>query len=414
MPTTMRADAPQKINANAGNFPRSMALQKWINEQGGDVEKAKDSVCKLPENLQKELEKEAKEDSRVRTIATMKTSGVNTVLIKAYLDQPGVVKPVSLNLQGLHAGNLPTSTWLENSALFGVAPMRRAKDAKSARHPIVEQTIYSRNGSTIIYSGEPLYQFDWDVYHYLLRETGGELDKVYSLSAAAIVDALGLARAGSAYAAVRQSIERMSRTSLYVSIISEGCSVEIGLRSGSSVVNHSTRVLHLVEDFSWSKRKGAVSLHVKIDGRIARLFDGKQYGLVDLEMRKALRGNELAKKLQCLFSTQQANRQIHRLEKLLRYTRLTGGMGTFTRSLTKALDKLREVGAITAYWISKPKRGNSTERGLVVWKKREPCASEPVPCKRGLYVCKYGRYVTKENEPLPYMDEMPLLPRVPI
>jgi hypothetical protein len=87
-------------------------------------------------------------------------------------------------------------------------------------------------------------------------------------------------------------------------------------------------------------------------------------------------------------------------------------MCTFTRSLTKALDKLREVGGITAYWISKPKRGSSSDRRLVVWKKGEASPTAPIPNERGLYVSpSLGKNVTKENGPMPYVDvTLPSLP----
>ena len=380
------------------DMARSKALEKWFQDQSKDVEKAKENLSSLPANLQKELEREARNDSRVSKIAAARVTGVNIMLIRAYLDQPGIVKPASLNLPGLREGFLPTSNWLENTALFGVAPMKRRKNEKFKRNLLQDATIFSREGAIVQYSGEQLYQFDWDVLHYLILKSCDEFDKWFYLTPSEILENIGLAKNQSAYGRLMDSLKRLSQSSLFIAIETEGMSLTLGKEVG----NCAATVLHLIRDFVWQKDLKSESMKVVIDSRMTQLFDHNMWGQVNQEQRKALRGNDLAKKLQCLFSTQQANKQIHRFSRLQTITGLTENIYFFSRSLGQSLDNLVDVGCISAYWISKPKRGKQADKRLIIWKTGEASPNEPIPRENGTYFCKRGKFVTAEDTPPPY------------
>lgn len=375
---------------------RSRKLQQWFDEQGGDIGKAQKSFKDLPVALKKELEAEATNDSRVKAFVGLMSHGINEILIRNFLALPGVVGKMYLELPGLRDDTLPSSNWLENTALFGVAPMKRTKGEAQRRPYLREKVIFGRQGSYVQYTGEQLYQFDWDVLHYLIRESKDNFDQWITLTPASILESLGLTKAGKNYQQLLKSLKRLSECSLYVQVSSENFSLEIGDR------DFTAGSLHLINEFYWTRTQKKDTLHVKISGSIARLFEGYRYGLVDLNIRKMLRGNDLAKKLQCLISTQKASRQIHTLRKLQNITGLDEKLYTFSWSLSQALNKLLEVKCITAYWVSKPKRGEADERRYVLWKDGEASMDLPIPLEAGTYVCARGSFPTASNNVLPY------------
>lgn len=57
----------------------------------------------------------------------------------------------------------------------------------------------------------------------------------------------------------------------------------------------------------------------------------------------------------------------------------------FIRQLKKALNAMLEAGAIRAYWLSQPKRGELDKKLLYIWKTDLPSPADPVPAVRGEY-----------------------------
>ena len=71
--------------------------------------------------------------------------------------------------------------------------------------------------------------------------------------------------------------------------------------------------LTLLGHYSW--RRGYL-ISYSLDARLSMLFGNFEYGLVDWETRNRMGKNEMAKKLQCLFSGQKANQQFHKAAKV--------------------------------------------------------------------------------------------------
>jgi hypothetical protein len=148
-----------------------------------------------------------------------------------------------------------------------------------------------------------------------------------------------------------------------------------------------------------------------IDSRIARLFSNSEYGLVDLEKRKLLRSNELAKKIQSLISGQMSNCQHHRMEKLLALTGLQSDMAHFTAHVLKAVQVLVSAGIITAYWMSRPPNGQAKDKILVIWKQHGATGAEPIPKGKGIYGDRTGTVKTQNGRPVsPVKDGEPQQP----
>lgn len=139
--------------------------------------------------------------------------------------------------------------------------------------------------------------------------------------------------------------------------------------------------LHLVSDYRWNQGQ---DLTFVLDSKLIKLFGNSEYGLIDWEKRRQLKHNDLAKKLQNLFSGQKDNLLKHQVATIKERSGLTADMKGFTLSLVRALNLLCEKDVIKAYWISKPKRGFAESKMLYVWWREIPPQHE-IPVERGSY-----------------------------
>lgn len=377
---------------------RSAELQKWLDAYGEEgPEQKRNALRSLDENLRRELMREALTDDRiVDSKAASESAGLTgytleLILLDQYLRQPGVLSPVTLFLKGMTDHHLPSSNIIDTSALFGVA----ARQLRGSRPMLDHQLVASRANVRIEYTGKRLYQSDWDVLHALILLSKDAFDRPHVIRPSRLLGMLGLSTGGSYYELLEQTVNRLREGYLYVASEGKnpmhlGKSREIGRYKASTGLN-------LIKDFMWYRGGEAEQLTFVIDSRIARLFSNSEYGLVDLEKRKLLRSNELAKKIQSLISGQMKNCQHHRMVKLLALTGLQSDMSHFTDHVLKALRVLVSAGIITAYWMSRPAYGRSDEKVLVIWKQHGATGDEPIPRGRGTYGDREGTFTTMDG-----------------
>ena len=139
--------------------------------------------------------------------------------------------------------------------------------------------------------------------------------------------------------------------------------------------------LHLISDYRWDQGQ---SLTFVLDSKLIKLFGNSEYGLIDWEKRRQLKHNDLAKKLQSMFSGQRDNLLKYQVSIIKDRSGLSSEMKSFTMKLIKALNLLCEKDVIKAYWISKPKRGFAETKMLYVWWREIPPQHE-IPVERGSY-----------------------------
>ena len=378
---------------------RSPELQEWLAMYAGGLpEQTRAALRRLDENLRRELMREALTDDRIVDSKALSESAgltgytLELILLEQYLRQPGVLSPVTLFLKGMTDRHLPSSNIIDTSALFGVA----ARQLRGNRPLLDHQIVASRANVRIEYTGKRLYQSDWDVLHALIRLSQDAFDRPHVIQPSRLLGMLGLSKGGSYYELLEQTVNRLREGYLYVA--AEGKN-PMHLGKGREIGRYKASTgLNLIKDFTWYRGASGEKLTFVIDSRIARLFSNSEYGLVDLEKRKLLRSNELAKKIQSLISGQMKNCQHHRMAKLLALTGLQSDMGHFTILVMKALRVLVSASIITAYWMSRPAYGRSDEKVLVIWKLHGATGDEPIPKGKGTYGDRNGTVTTVDGK----------------
>lgn len=356
-------------------MPRSIELQRWIEKQPSHS----DSVYKvneLSQEVQTELLVEAlRIDDIHNQYESNKKTGVDKgmrewLAIQSYLKRPECWGPVAMHLRGwVKDKNTPASNILELSALFGVM------NKKEGRPMFANAVMFSRATTVLRFSGQGLCQFDWDVWHLLLDACNGQLGASCKVQSMELIRKLGWQKSGQNIALLKESAKRLRNAVVYIESESDKNKFSLGKFV-------SLNLLKTLDCFDGNE------LYFSFDERFAKLFSNNEYGLIDWEVRKKLKSNELAKLIQIVVMGQKANCQIHKVEKIQKYSRLTSEPKKFVQLLMKALNLMVRVGAINSYWVSKPPRGHLDERVFYVWKNEPPSQTELVPAAPGLYVSK--------------------------
>lgn len=369
---------------------RSDELQQWLDAQGEDIVRAENAARSMPEELAQELICEALTDDRIidlndRVNYLRKTSkkAWELVIISAYLKIPGVLSPARLDLKGMTEDLLPSSNIINTSALFGVAA-QRGKNRRPVHHNLI---VPSRRDVRIEYSGEQLYQSDWDVLHELLVMSRNALGRPCTVRPSELLRILGLPSNGHYYDFLERTVNRLRGAYLYVAV--EGKN-PMHLGKGPEGRYKASTGLNLIKEFIWIRCGSNSMLKFVIDHRIPRLFDNSEYGLVPRSKRRQLGCSELAKSIQALISGQMRNCQHHRMDKLLLLSSLKADMPHFTSLIVDAMKALIEAGVITAFWVSRPPNGHARDKILVIWKERGATPQEPIPTGAGMYGTSEG------------------------
>lgn len=366
---------------------RSPELKEWVNSLPKAPDEVKAKITSMPKRLKTELLYEAFiRNPKIKQIfdeGEGLPQGVReTNALVSYCKTADIFKDfLEMKLNGWNDGNVPSSNIIDTSSLFSVLVPSCEGDRAFYR----KEVLFSRQNTTIIYTGEQLFQFDWDVFHALLCLSKGKFEQVTTITPITVLRLLGMPKKGRTYDALEASLDRLSRA--FISIIrtypdGKHPEVKIGIVGQSGRMDKDN--LTLLGHYSW--RRGYL-ISYSLDARLSMLFGNFEYGLVDWETRNRMGKNEMAKKLQCLFSGQKANQQFHKAAKVRDLCRVSVDMAAFTRLLEKALKVLLDVGAIQAYWIEKPKQGEGDEKIFCVWKDKCPLVGEQNPDgRRGKYV----------------------------
>ena len=365
---------------------RSEELKRWIAKHSSH-EELLNNLKEIPESLKKELLQEALEiNDDIRRNYEMRNFGTQhcireLIALKSYFKTKEVFGNIGLDMPLLNLSNTPSFNVIDTSSLFAVFK------PKSKRYVCNNELLVSRKNISIRYTGEVLYQFDWDVFHMLITLSRGDLSKAHTTTPGEILCRLGYADSGGNYARLEQSVKRLHRAEVVIQP-SECKKSEVGVGGSIECVNEkkSYRVIRLISAYEWDRGS---SIRFALDHQI-RLLTGSsknEYGMVDWNTRNKLQQNELAKKLQAMFSGHQ-NMQNHSVARLRDLCRLSSDISEFTRHLKRALDELVLYDVIHSYWLYKPRRGEMEKRYLRVWKKNAPCHTEPVPTQKGDYFTK--------------------------
>lgn len=359
---------------------RSKELQNWIDAQG-TPEGVYEAVKELSDKLRDELLHEA---LSIESIAQKfdKDNGLDPetkeiAALKAYCSFPEVMGPVSMELAGWHEGNVPSSNIIDSSALFKAIPPKQYGKKRPFHR---QEVIASRSTVYIDYTGEELCQFDWDVLHYLIWCSRGAFNAPHSITPIKMIKTLGLPICGQSYDQIFASVVRLFEGAIYVQNTPKSGSNNFVI--GRRTARGQVMGVRLISDYTWDQGR---DLTFTLDSKLIKLFGNSEYGLIDWEKRRQLKHNDLAKKLQNMFSGQKDNLLKHQVATIKERSGLTADMKGFTLSLVRSLNLLCEKDVIKAYWISKPKRGFAESKVLYVWWREIPPQCE-IPLERGSYM----------------------------
>lgn len=366
---------------------RTPELVDWINSLSKNPDEIKQKVLAMPKKLKNELLEEAllrnpKLKQGLDKSDDVVPSSVREIdALLQYCKTPEIFKDnFELTLDGWNTGNVPSSNIIDTSSLFAVLTPSSEKERPFFR----KEVLFARQNTTIVYTGELLFQFDWDVFHALICLSHGKFDTITSVQPTAILELLGLPRNGRVYDLLEASLDRLSKAFISITRVypdDKYPTMKIGVPGQSGRKDRDN--LTLIDHYSW--RRGFV-VRYSLDARLTMLFGNFEYGLIDWKTRNMIGKNEMAKKLQCLFAGQKANQQFHKVAKIRELCRVSAGMAHFTSLLEKALTILVEIGAIKAFWIEKPKKGLAEEKILCIWKNTCPSKSGQNPGgRRGKY-----------------------------
>lgn len=384
---------------------RSKGLQSWIDERK-TPDNIKADLINLPEALRQELLAEALKDWEIResydsSEGVLDRRARELIALSSFCARPEILGPVPLRLDGLNDGNAPSSNILDTSALFCVFSNKRSGLSRPVLRNVV---VASRETTKIVYCGQELYQFDWDVLHCLLCFSKDCFNGICVVKPIDVLKKIGLRPTGPAYDALWESLRRLFEASLWVENTPKTGKNRfvLGKPTGKSQ-RMSFLGVRLIDSLYWNRGQ---ELSFSLDSRLIKLYGNHEYGLVDWERRRSLGRNELAKKLQCLFAGQQSNQQFHRVDKIISICGVSSSAKRFIQSLTAALQALIKNGIICAYWISRPARGDGANRVLCIWQKKAPEATEAIFQKPGSYFDGCGS-VGETPQNTPKTDETP-------
>ncbi|WP_443744045.1 plasmid replication initiator TrfA [Sutterella sp.] len=360
---------------------RSEALQNWLNQFTSRSEILKNirDLEKNNEELFEELLREGLTYEEVKSRYTdfsyykgLKIPEGARALraVEVYVGIMDFSDPSVMRLPGWHDGNTPSANLIDTSALFG------ALSKRIERPFLANKTIYSRSNCLIRYTGEALYQLDWDVLHALICFCRGQFNKRFEVRQIDILKMIGLSKAGYNYDLLKDSIVRLRKTDIYIESSSKSPAMSFSIGEVKSLPKGKRR---RIDTFSLILEATILDnnvLALTLDARLKFLFGNNEYGLIDWEKRNKLKNNDIAKKIQCLISGQKTNMQRHRMEKLYQLMGLTSSFKEFTRLLKHACEVLLAAGVIKAYAIPAAPRGAGQDRIITIWTTEIPTPEE--------------------------------------
>ena len=344
---------------------RSKALQAWIDERG-TKEKIREDFRSLPADLWTELLNEAILDDRVlrvrESMSTCPKTTQEVAMLEFYCGLDEILGSVPMPKTGWNEGNLPSANIIHSSSLFHVR-------TKSSRKFYKAETLFSRSTSVIEYTGEELFQDDYDVFLCLVKLSADAFNKMHSIAPLKLLRMLGWVENGKAYERLESSLRRLAEGSIYVANNPEkGDSpnvLQMGISKKKGGGKHGGfAILNLISYLTYVR---GYSISFGLDSRIVRLFGNNEYGLIDIQKRIALGQNDLSKMLQCLFSGA-GNIQYHNVDKLFALSGMQCARKEFTRLLVKALERLRENEIIKTYELSKAEWGHAEKQKLTIYR----------------------------------------------
>ncbi len=364
---------------------RSKQLQLRPDSFEGEAKQAWRHISTISRKLRQELLEKAMAGERLigfqkqpGQMPSLKSRNCPAILPGRHLAKNGVLAPAALALKGMTDTLLP-SVKIGTSSLFGVSgPSHKGNRPLLHNHAVVNSC-----GVKILYSGEQLFQSDWDVMHMLIRLSRDAFDRPHSVLPSEFLKSLNQPDNGHYYNLLEKSLNRLREACLHITV--EGGRPAHQSDSGKESRCKTPTDLNLIKEVVWCRSGSPSKLSFVIDRRIAMLFETTGCDRILDEQRWRLHSNELAKKILNLISNQRSSCQHLSMAKLLDLSCLRGDMAHFTPQVIRAMQVLIDSGAVAAFWLSRPPRGQSNRKILVVWKKGGGSRREPIPGGKGSY-----------------------------
>ena len=247
-------------------------------------------------------------------------------------------------LPGLHSELRAMPNPVARSSIF--APVARGRKIYH------DQTVLvSRSDATITYTGHQLDEGQADAWMQLIYEAkDAPLGQSVVIHRAAFLRAIGRTTSGRDYAWLKLTMIRFTAATIVI---------ETRKPDGArKYLVGDINAFHMLSDFNYDGDSETYTF--TLDPRWKKLFGGREYALIDWDMRlKISQGQDMAKAkaLQRLVATSADQVQRYALDWLKEKMLYTSPVRKFRKSLTAAMHELEVVGVIAGSRIERSTKG---------------------------------------------------------
>lgn len=235
--------------------------------------------------------------------------------------------PQQMFLPGLEDWLRAMPNPIARSSLF--APVARGRKKYH-----VEAVLVSMSDAVITYTGLQLDEAQSDVWMQLMyKATNSMLGQPVVIERAGFLKAIGRNTSGENYNWLHRTMKAFTAATIVIEVRKHGI---------RKYCIGDTQAFHMLAGFDFDAESGRYTYTV--DPRWKKLFDGREFALIDWNKRLQIRqGQDMAKALQRLVATSSDTVQRFSLDWLKEKLQYSGRMRDFKTALDRAMEELGRV-----------------------------------------------------------------------
>lgn len=217
--------------------------------------------------------------------------------------------------------------------------------------------MISRTDAVIRYWGKQLDEGHADIWMQIMYLVSKQpLGEPMTINRAELLRSIGRDTGNSQYKWLKNSMESLTLAMLVIEVYTKG---------ESKLVIGNKKAFHFIDSFDYDEEVGSYIL--RIDPRWIRMYENREYALIDWEKRMQIkRAQDMAKSIQRLVATSKDTTQRYQLKWLKERFVYKGRIDAFKIALIRAMTELERVGVISNSRIELSTKGNLQ----ATWSKR--------------------------------------------
>lgn len=238
---------------------------------------------------------------------------------------------VPMYLPGLESLMRAMPNHIARSSLF--APIALGKKAMHKGTVMI-----SRSDAEIRFWGEQLDEGHADIWMQIMYLASKKpLGEPMIINRAELLRSMGRDTGNSQYKWLKNSMESLTLAMLVI---------EVRTKGKSKLAIGKTKAFHFINSFDYDDEVGAYIL--RIDPRWIRMYENKEYALIDWEKRMQIRrAQDMAKSIQRLVATSKDTTQRYQIGWLKDKLGYGGRIDAFKTALIRAMNELERVSIIS-------------------------------------------------------------------